>query len=276
MSERAPHLELHLRHRVGTIDLAIDLQLTQPWTILFGASGSGKTTILRSVAGLIRPAEARVVFRRSGGAETQVAFDTSANIFVAPHRRWTRWSAQTPALFPNQTVRQNLECAVERLHDAPRASRSPSIDEALEHFRLDGMASKYPHALSGGERQRVSVARAAIAANGRLLMLDEPFTGLDARLRDTLLADLRGFLSRTRTPVLSVTHDLGEAFLVADEVVKIAAGLVEARGPAADVLAGERGRLLKALHAEPFSADGRATHQSQIRYTASRRQLASD
>lgn len=264
MSAPKPHLELHLRHRVGALDLAIDLELTHPWTVLFGPSGSGKTTILRTIAGLIHPDRSRVILRRAHRAEPQIATDTAAKIFVAPHQRWVRWSAQTPALFPNLTVSENLQLAFRTLAaeghteqtkparkrsiDEPGSiAESPSLQEALERFRLRPLSDAYPASLSGGERQRVAVARAAIAAHGRLLMLDEPFSGLDARLRDDLITDLRGFLRLTGTPVLSVTHDLGEAFQLANEVIQIADGRVIARGPAELVLAAERTRLLTRL-----------------------------
>ncbi len=243
-----PHLEVHLRHRVGALDLAIDLELTQPWTILFGPSGSGKTTILRTIAGLIRPDEGRVVLRRADKAESQTATDTAGKIFVPPHLRWVRWSAQTPALFPNLTVSQNLQFGLGTLADADNAAPN-TLEEALERFRLTPLSQAYPASLSGGERQRVAVARAALAADGRLLMLDEPFSGLDARLRDALLDDLRRFLRLTGTPVISVTHDLGEAFQLADEVIQIAEGRVIARGTAEVVLAAERTRLLAQLGA---------------------------
>lgn len=271
MSAPKPHLELHLRHRVGALDLTIDLELTHPWTVLFGPSGSGKTTILRTIAGLIRPdhsatAQSSVILRRADNAEPQIATDTAAKIFVAPHLRWVRWSAQTPALFPNLTVSENLQLALstlaieahtaqtkraaERSIDEPRSiAAPPSLQEAIERFRLRPLSSLYPASLSGGERQRVAVARAAIAANGRLLMLDEPFSGLDARLRDDLIDDLRSLLQLTGTPVLSVTHDLGEAFQLADEVIQIADGRVSARGTAEVVLAAERTRLLTRLGA---------------------------
>ncbi len=239
-----PHLEVNLRHRVGALDLSIELELTHSWTVLFGPSGSGKTTILRTIAGLVRPDEGRVVLRRADATEPQIATDTVAKIFVAPHLRWVRWSAQTPALFPNLTVGENLQCALGTIRDG-----SGSLRESLDRFRLGQLAQSYPPSLSGGERQRVSVARAAIAAQGRLLMLDEPFSGLDARLRDGLLEDLREFLNITKTPVLSVTHDLGEAFQLADEVVRIADGRIAARGAAAMVLAEERVRLLAQLGA---------------------------
>jgi molybdate transport system ATP-binding protein len=111
--------------------------------------------------------------------------------------------------------------------------------------------------LSGGERQRVAIARAATAAvslgEGSVLLLDEPFTGQDVRLRDELIEELRGWLVLMERPVLSVTHDVGETFQLGTEVIKIAEGRVVQQGPVAQVLAEERERLLEQLNASKRS-----------------------
>ncbi len=123
----------------------------------------------------------------------------------------------------------------------------------MELFRLGKLAERMPGELSGGERQRVSVARAVASAAtfggpGRaLLLLDEPFSGLDAVLRDELAVALRGWLAERGTPVLSVSHDVGETFLLGAEVIRMAEGQVLEQGPAEVVLAGERERLLAGL-----------------------------
>jgi molybdate transport system ATP-binding protein len=126
-------------------------------------------------------------------------------------------------------------------------------DEAITRFRLQELTEKVPSMLSGGERQRVAIARAATAAvsagSGCVLLLDEPFTGQDVPLRDELIEELRGWLVPMQTPVLSVTHDVGEAFQLGAEVVKIADGRVVQQGPVAEVLAEERTRLLEQLRA---------------------------
>jgi molybdate transport system ATP-binding protein len=123
----------------------------------------------------------------------------------------------------------------------------------LELFRLGGFAERMPRDLSGGERQRVSVARAVISAvtyrgpGTALLLLDEPFSGLDAAVRDELLTELREWLVRWKTPVLSVTHDVGEAFQLGAEVIRIADGRTVQQGPVGEVLNEERRRLMEQL-----------------------------
>jgi molybdate transport system ATP-binding protein len=119
------------------------------------------------------------------------------------------------------------------------------MDRAIHHFEIDEINYKRPNELSGGQRQRVAVIRAAVGARGKHLLLDEPFNGLDAEVRDELIAQLRSWLGET--PILSVTHDIGEVFHLGAEVVKIAEGRVVAQGPAAEVLAQDRDRLLRSF-----------------------------
>jgi molybdate transport system ATP-binding protein len=230
-----------MQHCQGTLTLDAAFHLTQPWTVLFGPSGSGKTTILRVIAGLMRPTEGRIVLH---SATPTTLFDSANGIFLPAYRRGVRLAAQVAALFPNMTVRQNIAFGVP-------ATSSEIVEEALQRFRLTRLAESIPWKLSGGERQRVAVARAAASAitvNGNsLLLLDEPFAGLHLPLRDELLDDLRGWLAAKKTPVLSVTHDIGEAFQLAAEVIKFSDGRVLQQGPVEIVLAEERTRLLKQL-----------------------------
>lgn len=241
MSERTPHLSLSMQHRQGALAFDVAFDLTQPWTVLFGPSGSGKTTILRAIAGLMRPAAGRIVLH---GATTTTLFDSATGISLPAHRRGVRLAAQVAALFPNMTVRQNIAYGVP-------ASSAEIVEEALQRFRLTSLAASMPWKLSGGERQRIAVARAATSAitinTGSLLLLDEPFAGLHLRLRDELLDDLRSWLAANKTPVLSVTHDVGEAFQLAAEVIKFSDGTVIEQGPVETVLAEERTRLLEQL-----------------------------
>jgi molybdate transport system ATP-binding protein len=128
-------------------------------------------------------------------------------------------------------------------------------EELMAAFGLKGFADRMPDKLSGGEQRRALVARAVVAAitfdslEKALLLLDEPFSGLDIVGRDEVLVELRAWLTRWKIPVLSVTHDLGEAFQLNAEVIKIAEGRVVQQGPVAEVLARERVRLLEQLNA---------------------------
>lgn len=232
-----PLVEVDLRHRLGALSLAASFQVSAPWTVLFGPSGSGKSTILRSIAGLVRPDAGRVSVLGTTMSD--------ARTWVPPHQRPVRWAGQRPALFPHKTVRWNLGMGMDGRGSRGDPERELTLDLALSEFNLGGLANRRPGELSGGQQQMVSVARAAMSAKGRVLLLDEPFSGLDAELRAGLIATLKSWLGPV--PVISVTHDVEEAFLLGAEVVRVAAGRVVAQGPVAEVLAGERERLRRVL-----------------------------
>jgi len=235
---------VQFRHCLGALELNVAFKLTQPWTVLFGPSGSGKTTVLRAIAGFVRPDAGRIV----AGPNQMTLVDTDARIFVPPHERPVRTAGQAARLFPHMSIRRNVSYGVGV--DSNRNNGPGLVNEVLELFCLNAFADRMPHDLSGGERQKVLVARAAASAvtgGNNLLLLDEPFNGLDLRVRDELLEELHQWLSRWKTPVLSVTHDVGEAFLLGAEVIKIADGQVVQQGPVATVLAEERKRLMGSL-----------------------------
>jgi molybdate transport system ATP-binding protein len=225
------HLEVRFRHRLGTLELDVAFAASAQWTVLFGPSGSGKSTILRAIAGLVRPDEGRIVI---GG---RVVFDSEAGVWVPAHERPMRWAAQKAMLYGWKTVRENLAMGL--------AGMGGELGGVVEHFGLGGIADRLPERLSGGERQRVGAIRAAVGVKGRVLLLDEPFTGMDAAVRDRLIEDLKGWIGDA--PVLSVTHDVGEAFLLGAEVVRVAEGRVVGQGMVEEVLAGERERLVGVL-----------------------------
>jgi molybdate transport system ATP-binding protein len=246
LSERPEYLSVAIKHRQGALTLDMAFTLREPWTVLFGPSGSGKTTVLRAVAGLVKPETGRIVSRG-----TEVFLDTEAKVFVPAYRRAVRFSAQSAALFPQMTVRENIAYGARSGSDS--AGVASVVEDALDRFGLRALAMKHPRALSGGERQRVAVVRAVTAAvclgPGTLVLLDEPFTGLDLRLRDELLGKLQSWLGQMEVPVLSVTHDVGEAFQLAAEVIKIADGSLVQQGPVTEVLAAERRSLMEQLRA---------------------------
>ena len=183
-------------------------------TALFGSSGSGKTLTLDSIAGFVRPDEGRILL------DDQILFDGAAGVHLPPRSRRCGYVFQNYALFPHMTLRQNLEFAAER---APRLGRHRKVTEMLEKFHLADVAGRRPHQLSGGQKQRCSIARALIGGP-RVLLLDEPTQGLDAPLRGELYAVLRQVRQEFGTPILLVTHDTGECFELADEMVVLREG----------------------------------------------------
>lgn len=221
--------------------MAVAFQTSAPWTVLFGASGSGKSTILRVVAGLEKPEAGKVTARWA------TVLDSDARVWLPTHVRPIRWAGQRAYLTPRKRVKWQMTEGTAGGCDTRWAGRGSDdeLERLLDHFKLREIADLLAEELSGGQRQMVSVVRAAAGARGGILLLDEPFSGLDATVRDALIANLRSWLGDT--PVVSVTHDVGEAFLLEAEVVRIAEGRVVAQGPVAEVLVEERRRLLGVL-----------------------------
>jgi molybdate transport system ATP-binding protein len=217
------------------------MMLSAPWTILFGPSGSGKSSILRAACGFIHPADVDFAQSIPGGwNELQTTHHSTP-----PHRRNLAYAPQGAILFPHLTVRENIAFA-STARNLP--ANSQLIDTAINLFDLAPLANRLPRDLSGGERQRVNLARAFAVPSAHLLLLDEPFTGIDRALRDTLLPRMQQHAIQLGLPVLSVTHDVEEALLLNAEVIRLDNGHIIAQGPAADVLAAERTSILQTLH----------------------------
>jgi thiamine transport system ATP-binding protein len=174
---------------------------------LTGASGSGKSTLLRAIAGL-QPLDA--------GA---IRWDGHDLTSVAPHQRKFGFVFQDEQLFPHLSVAGNIEFGL-RMAKVARAEREMSVDELLELVGLSGFNKRSVTDLSGGEAKRVALAR-AIGPRPRLLLLDEPLTGLDDDLHDRLVADVRRILGDTGTTAIHVTHDHAEANAIAHRVIKL-------------------------------------------------------
>jgi molybdate transport system ATP-binding protein len=248
---------VQVRHSIGTLHIDVDFELTQSWTILFGPSGSGKSTILRAITGLFEPAFAKIVSYPRLVSPTKngiTLIDTNGGICLPPHKRGMVLASQKPTLFPHMTVLQNIRFGYP---GAGNAAEQEYLDELTTSipklFRIDHLLQRRPAKLSGGETQRVHLARATMARRIHALLLDEPFTGLDHELRDELITDLLAWQEKSQVPILSVTHDVTEAFQLGAEVIKIAEGRVVQQGPVVEVLAGERERLLEQLNLEKRS-----------------------
>ncbi len=205
---------------VDDVDLTVD-----DGTVLavLGPSGCGKSTLLRSVAGL-EPL--------TGG---RISWDGADLAGVPTHRRGFALMFQDGQLFDHLTVARNVGYARRRQGISRRAVRA-EVDDLLDLVGLGGYADRLPRTLSGGERQRVALAR-SLAAQPRLLLLDEPLSALDASLRGRLATDLRRILTASGTTALLVTHDQDEAFAVADRLAVMRSGRIVQEGPTGEVWA---------------------------------------
>jgi len=232
------HHRLQLRATLGALALDIDLDLAPNWTVIFGPSGSGKSTILRAIAGLLPGTNARLLRQDDNRNEQDLTH-------TPPRSRRIAYAPQQPSLFPHLSVAENVAFA-QRSSPGATPSEQP-IKEAIKLFRLEDLLHRYPKNLSGGERQRVNLARAFCIPNPQLMLLDEPFNGIDRPLRDAILPALRESLRLSAIPVVSVTHDVEEAFRLQAEVVILRDGRIVDQGYVSKVLAGERLNILNAL-----------------------------
>lgn len=193
---------------------------------LLGPSGCGKSTLLRTIAGFVKPDAGSVAIKGQ---------DVTRN---PPYRRDTAMVFQSYALFPHMTVRENISFGL-RYRGVPSADRPARVAEALELVRLEGFGDRYSSELSGGQQQRVAIAR-AIATRPALLLLDEPLSNLDSRLRLQMRSELLRIHKDTGVTTVFVTHDQGEAFSMSDQVVVLNSGKVLQAGTPQDIFENPR------------------------------------
>jgi iron(III) transport system ATP-binding protein len=188
---------------------------------VLGLSGCGKTTLLRAIAGFERLGRGRVAL----GTRTL----DDGRTYIPPERRGIGYVPQEGALFPNLTVQANIAFGLSRAE-----RRTNVVDELLELVGLEALAQRYPHELSGGEQQRVALAR-ALARRPEVLLLDEPFSSLDASLRATVREEVSALLRRQGATTVLVTHDQEEALSLADSVAVLRDGVVVQQGTPAEL-----------------------------------------
>jgi molybdate transport system ATP-binding protein len=219
-------LSVALRHRLDGFSLDVSWASPDHVVALVGPSGSGKTLTLQCLAGLLRAEAGRIAI------EDRVVFDGAAGVDVPARERRVGYVFQGYALFPHLTVAQNIGYG---LHGLATSARRQRVHQMLGRFGLDGHERRRPAELSGGQQQRVALAR-ALATDPDVLLLDEPLSALDAPLRRELRRDLVRTIREWRKPTVLVTHDLAEAYQIADYVVLYEAGRVIDAAPKAELL----------------------------------------
>jgi molybdate transport system ATP-binding protein len=216
----APMLSVNIRKRFSPFELQIEHEFPPGFTVVFGPSGAGKSTLLDCIAGLAKPDAGKIHLGR------ELFFDGQQKIVMPPQKRCAGYVFQSLALFPHLSVEANIGYGLASL---PTDERQERIEQALHAFHIRGLRGRKPGDLSGGEKQRLALAR-SLVTQPKLLLLDEPLTGLDAGLRQAILQDLREWNAAQRIPILYVTHNRDEVDAVGQRLVTIENGKVSRSG----------------------------------------------
>ncbi len=212
-------IQASIQKELPGFTLSVDFEAAVGVTVLFGASGAGKTLTLECVAGFAKPDDGCI--RLNG----RTLFEGKGETNVRPQLRSCGYVFQDHALFPHMTVRQNVAFA----------AAQTDVDDLLRRFRITDVADKYPNQISGGQGQRCSIARALIANPG-MLLLDEPSRGLDALLRAELYDVVRQVQSDYKLPILLVTHDVEEALTLGERMLCYESGRIVQAGTPKSVI----------------------------------------
>ena len=219
-------LSVAVEHRLGDFRLDAAFESGGGLTALFGRSGSGKTSLVNAIAGLIRPTRGRIV------VDGEVLTDTARGVFVPARRRHVGYVFQEGRLFPHLTVRQNL------LYGhwfASRRGRNGEVEHVIDLLGIGELLGRRPANLSGGEKQRVAIGRALLAAP-RLLVMDEPLASLDEERKTEILPYIERLRDEFAIPIVYVSHAIAEVTRLATTIVVMSEGRVAAIGPTAEIM----------------------------------------
>lgn len=220
-----------LKSAKRSFQLQVRFQTDSQRLVILGPSGSGKSLLLKAIAGLMRPDQGHI---RLDGTRL---FDRKAKIDLPPQQRQMAYLFQDYALFPHLNVRQNIGFGLNRGLLNPRAAlQHEAVDYWLDAFQLRPLADQLPEELSGGQRQRTALARALIAQPPALL-LDEPFSALDSPLRIHMRRELDELQRRLQVPMLLITHDPEDAEVFGEQVLHLRDGIIEDAASAREALA---------------------------------------
>jgi len=220
----------HVYKRFGKVTAVCDFNISVSdgeFVSLLGPSGCGKTTTLRMVAGFERATEGII---RIG---EHVVSDSNTGVFVPPEKRGIGMVFQSYAVWPHMTVHENVAYPL-KIQKIPKAERDKRVQEMLSLVHLRDLGERYPNQLSGGQQQRVALAR-ALVARPSLLLLDEPLSNLDAKLRESMRFEISNIQKKLGITVIYVTHDQSEAMTMSDRIVVMESGVVQQVGKPYDI-----------------------------------------
>lgn len=218
-----PMIKLNnITHSYGTKSVLHDLTLNveaNQLTCLLGGSGSGKTTILRLIAGLEIPQTGQITIENKAVTENE-------QIIIPPHQRNIGFIFQDLALWPHFTVYKNISFG---LTERKEKNVKETVFKILNFFGLQEYADKYPHQLSGGQKQLAAISR-SLVLKPKILLMDEPLANLDVKLKRRILEHIKNLIQNFHITLVYVTHDHKEAFSIADQIVVLNEGIIEETG----------------------------------------------
>lgn len=206
-------IEVDITKKFKDFNFHIDFKAKSSRIGILGASGSGKSLALKSIAGIAKPDFGKISINGN------LIFDSEKKIDIKPQKRKVGYLFQNYALFPNMNVAQNILCGAK----IPRSEKNKFLEKLIKQFRLEGYENHFPHELSGGQQQRVALAR-IFACSPDVILLDEPFSALDAFLKEQVQLELFDYLKNFSGSVILVSHDRDEIYRFSDELLVIENG----------------------------------------------------
>ena len=221
-------LKVNIKKKLYRYELNVTFECEKNIIGLLGASATGKSMILKCIAGIEKPDSGYIIL------DDKVLYDSGKGINLIPQNRRVGYLFQSFALFPQMTVEENVKVSVSKKYRSD-SEKNKKMKETLDMLKLSDIGNEYPREISGGERQRVALAR-IIVNEPDFLLLDEPFSSLDAHLRWSLANELKSIVKKFSNGVIFVSHDIREIEFLCDDVMVISNGKIVESGPVNEVI----------------------------------------
>ena len=231
-------LKVKIKKQLDKVLLDVDFETNDEILGLIGASGSGKSMTLKCIAGIEKPDEGQIVLN------DRILFDSNKKINLRPQDRRIGYLFQNFALFPQMTVRKNISVSVNKKYS--KEEKVKKVDEILGLLKLESLENKIPSEISGGQQQRVAFAR-IIVNEPDFLLLDEPFSALDAFLRWNIAKELKSIIMKLNKKAIFVTHNINEVYYLCKNVIVLADGKEIEKGTVKDIIENPQNEFVKKL-----------------------------